>query len=268
MELRNFARKFLETNSIANVIAAGHSPKDEDWIVKLTVKGTHGRLRVLHGAEEVTVYDCPTSMNVGDYGKLRSIARVDEVDGEKVVVKNNFTSLMKLQEWMFDTQNTINTNERMIDEEDEGLYTPLDVLLTTPVASCAGKTYWVKVEIFSISANTFSAAVKYYDSKKNQLFDTAHKGTEPVYKLSFSCQDASLKNKFADLWVFSYDGRGGNLVQNLDLKELNEFSSMVQEERLFHKRYDELMEAENVVMMVECVTDGKGGRLLRVVEIK
>ena len=140
--------------------------------------------------------------------------------------------------------------------------------MTTPIASCSGKTYWVKAEIFSISATTFSAAVKYYDSKKNQFFDTPHKGTEPAYKLSFMCQDSSLKNKFAELWICSHDGRAGNLIKNLDLKELNEFSSLVQEEALYHKRYDELMEAENVVMMVECMTDGKGGRLLRVVDIK
>jgi hypothetical protein len=37
---------------------------------------------------------------------------------------------------------------------------------------------------------------------------------------------------------------------------------------LYHRRYDELLEAENVVMMVECLKDDKGNRLLRVVEIK
>lgn len=77
------------------------------------------------------------------------------------------------------------------------MYTDLNTLLTTPIANCANKTYWVKCEIFSISAASFVAAVKYYDSKKNQLFDTAHKGTDPVYKLSFMCQDSSLKSKFA-----------------------------------------------------------------------
>ena len=207
-------------------------------------------------------------MNIGEYGKLRSIARVDEVDGEDVVVKNNFTSLIKIHEWMFDAQNAINNAEKMIDENDEGLYTDLETLTTTPINSCVGRSYWVKAEVFSISATTFSAAVKYYDNKKNVFFDTPHKGTEPVYKLSLMCQDSSLKNKFAELWIVSHDGKGGNLIKSLNLKELNEFSSMVQEEALYHKRYDELMQAENVVMMIECMTDGKGGRLLRVVEIK
>jgi hypothetical protein len=37
-------------------------------------------------------------MVVGEWGKLRSVARVDEVDEEKVVIKNNFTSLIKINE--------------------------------------------------------------------------------------------------------------------------------------------------------------------------
>lgn len=64
-ELRNFSRKFLEGNSIAKVISTGHAPKDEDWIVKLVLKGSHGRLRVSRGNQEVTVFDCPTRMNIG-----------------------------------------------------------------------------------------------------------------------------------------------------------------------------------------------------------
>ena len=119
---------------------------------------------------------------------------------------------------MFDAQNAINNAEKMVDENDEGLYTPLDILMTTPIASCVNRTYWIKTEVFSISATTFSAAVKYYDSKKNQLFDTAHKGTEPVYKVALMCQDGSLRNKFAEVWVFSHDGRGGNFVKDLNLK--------------------------------------------------
>jgi hypothetical protein len=94
-------------------------------------------------------------------------------------------------------------------------------LLTAPIGSCSNKTYWVKCEIFSISAATFVAAVKYYDSKKNQLLDTPHKGTEPVYKLSLMCSDSSLKHKYAEVWVFSYDGKGSNFVKGLDLNELN-----------------------------------------------
>jgi hypothetical protein len=118
---------------------------------------------------------------------------------------------------MFDAQNAIKNAEKTIDEDDAGLYTDLNTLIATPIANCANKTFWVKAEIFSISAATFVAAVKYYDSKKNQLYDTSHKGTEPVYKISLMCQDSSLKNKFAEIWVFSYDGKGGNFVTGLNL---------------------------------------------------
>ena len=98
---------------------------------------------------------------------------------------------------MFDAQNAIKANDKIIDESEQGLYTNLDTLLSTSPANCANKTYWVRCEIFSISANTFSGAVKYYDSKKNQIFDTPHKGTQPVYKLALLCQDGSLKKQFA-----------------------------------------------------------------------
>lgn len=95
-DLRRFGKGFLESNSISKVIPSGHSPKDEDWIVKLTLKGSHGRYRVERNKEEYTIYECPTLMNVGEYGKLRSVARVDEIDGENVIIKNNFTSLIKV----------------------------------------------------------------------------------------------------------------------------------------------------------------------------
>jgi hypothetical protein len=77
------------------------------------------------------------------------------------------------------------------------VFTELATLLNEPIQNCANKTFWVKCEVFSISATTFVAAVKYYDAKKNQLLDTPHKGTEPVYKLSLMCQDNSLKKKYA-----------------------------------------------------------------------
>lgn len=83
----------------------------------------------------------------------------------------------------------------------------------------------MRVEVFSISAATFSAALKYYDSKKNQVFDTPHKGTSPVYKLSMYCQDSSTDKKYPEIWIFSYDGKCGNFVSNVNLNELNEYSS-------------------------------------------
>jgi hypothetical protein len=241
-EARNFARKYLENNSIAKVVPTGLSPKDEDWIVKLILKGSQGKIRIMRGDEEFTIFDCPTTMTVGEYGKLRSVARVEEADGESIIVKNNFTSLLKIHEWMFDAQNAIKAFDKIHDENEEGLYTSLDTLVSTSPANCAGKSYWIKCEVFSISANTFSGAVKYYDAKKNQMYDTPHKGTSPIYKLNLLCQDSSLKsNKYVEVWIVSYDGKGGNFVSQLNLGELNEFSSLVEEENLYRKRYDELL---------------------------
>jgi hypothetical protein len=122
---------------------------------------------------------------------------------------------------MFDAQNAIRNAEKGMEEEDSGLYTELATLLNSPINNVANKTFWVKAEIFNISATTFVAAVKYYDAKKNAIYDTSHKGTEPVYKIVLTCQDSSLKNKFAELWVFSYDGKGANFVRGLNLNELN-----------------------------------------------
>ena len=118
---------------------------------------------------------------------------------------------------MFDAQNAIRNAEKGMEQDDSGLYTDLATLLNSPIGTCANKTFWVKAEIFSISAATFVAAVKYYDAKKNVIYDTSHKGTEPVYKITLMCQDSSLKNKFAELCVFSYDGKGANFVRGLNL---------------------------------------------------
>ena len=98
----------------------------------------------MKGDEEYTLFDCPTNMTVGDYGKLRSVARVEVIDGERHIVKNNFTSLVRINEWMFDAQNAIKASKKMVDESEEGLYTTFDTLLNTSTANCANKTYWVK----------------------------------------------------------------------------------------------------------------------------
>lgn len=118
---------------------------------------------------------------------------------------------------MFDAQNAINNAGRMIDEAEEGVYTDLDFLSTQPLNEIVNKTFWVKAEVFTISAMTFSAGVKYYDSKKNVTFDTPHKGTTPIYKIGLMCQDGSTDKKFTEIWIFSYDGKCGNFVSNINL---------------------------------------------------
>lgn len=48
--------------------------------------------------------------------------RVDDVNGEKILVKTSFTSLVKIPEWTFDVQNAIRSAEKAI-EDDDGVYT-------------------------------------------------------------------------------------------------------------------------------------------------
>lgn len=83
-------------------------------------------------------------MEVGEWAKLRSVARVEDVDGEKTIVKNNFTSLIKIHDWMFDAQNANINADKGAEEDDCGLYTDLATLQSAPVASIANKTFWVK----------------------------------------------------------------------------------------------------------------------------
>lgn len=83
-------------------------------------------------------------MNVGDYGKLRSIVRVEQVDGENKIVKTNFTSLVKVHDWTFDAQNAQRLNERDAEDDESGVYTELAVLQNSPIANIVGKTFWIK----------------------------------------------------------------------------------------------------------------------------
>ena len=144
----------------------------------------------------------------------------------------------------------------------------MQVLFLYNSAECANRVYNVKCEIFSISANSFNSAVKYYDAKKNQLHDTSKKDTVPIYKVMLLAKDQSLtEKKVAELWVFSHDGKCSNFVPKVDLNDLSEYSSMVQEESLFQERYNNLLEAENVKMTVECLVDGKGNKMFRVIKV-
>lgn len=96
--------------------------------------------------------------------------------------------------------------------------------------------------MFGTTAKDFKSAVKFYDAKKNTVFDTAHDGAVPVYKFQLQCQDSSIRNdknnKFSDIWVFSNDGQGSDFVERVKLGDLNEFSSWKQEGALFDQRLD------------------------------
>ena len=81
-------------------------------------------------------------------------------------------------------------------------------------------------------------------------------------------RDSSLSEKKAvEFWIFSHDGKCSDFVPKVNLLDLSEYSSLVQEESLYEERYNNLLEAESVKMTVECLTDGKGVKLFRVIKI-
>ena len=74
-------------------------------------------------------------------------------------------------------------------------------------------------------------------------------------------------NKFSDIWVFSYDGKGGDLVDRVNLEDLNEFSNYTEENKYFSSRIEDILNAEFVKMTVEVLSDGKGNRTLRALSV-
>jgi hypothetical protein len=120
-----------------------------------------------------------------------------------------------------------------------------------------------------VSTSDFVQALKFYDEKKNALSDSQRKDTTPVYKFNFVCLDESLQKsgKFTEIWVFSYDGKGGDFVNRVNLGDLNEYSNYNAESRYFSNRVEEVLNAESVKMTVEVLSDGKGNRVLRALSV-
>lgn len=68
--------------------------------------------------------------------------------------------------------------------------------------------------------------------------------------------------------MFSYDGQGADFVERVDLNQLNEFSTLKQENLLYEKRFSEILESDNVKMTVEVLSDGKENRAFRALNVK
>lgn len=128
------------------------------------------------------------------------------------------------------------------------MYTDLSYLNSAPLSKIEGKKFFIRCEVFNISAKNFNDAVKYYDAKKNTVSDKASDSTAPVYKIAFSCQDDSIKNdkkeKLADIWLYSYDGQGSDFVDRVSLTQLSEFSTLKQENLFYERKYNEILESE------------------------
>ena len=121
----------------------------------------------------------------------------------------------------------------------------------------------------SVSATDFSTALKFYDEKNNKLDDKPNKSSVPVYRFNFVCLDESVTkgNKFAEIWLFSYDGAGNDFVERVQLEDLNEFSNYAEENRFFSERIESILNAQSVKMTVEVLSDGKNSRILRALHV-
>lgn len=118
-----------------------------------------------------------------------------------------------------------------------------------------------------ISASNFTSAVKYYDEKKFTLSDSLKKDSTPIYKFSLSLTDPSLNGKIADAWVFSFDGKGGDYLERVKLRELNEYTTLVEENSYWEEKAEGLLNSEWVKLTIEVLSDGKNNRLLRAINV-
>lgn len=132
------------------------------------------------------------------------------------------------------------------------------------------RKYYVKVEVAAVSTHDFSSALRFYDEKKNILEDKPGKNNVPVYKFNFVCLDESVSkgSKFAEVWMFSYDGNGADFVERVHLDDLNEFSNYTEESRYFGERIESILNAGSVKMTVEVMGDGKNNRVLRALHVE
>jgi len=110
----------------------------------------------------------------------------------------------------------------------------------------------VKVEVASVSTHNFVNALSHYDEKKRTLSETPKKDTAPIYKFNFACLDESVakNNKFSEIWLFSFDGKGSDFVERVNLTDLNEYSNYTEEGKYFDKRIEDILNADYVKMTV------------------
>lgn len=122
--LRAFGRDYLSYTSILSILPTGITTKDFDLIVEVTRRSEDG-YRLSNGKEEFVLNSIiPSFASEGSIAKLRSVARIDNSDKSKVIVPNNFTSLINIPSWSHDSQ-TFRKNYTAMDVEDDSIYTSL-----------------------------------------------------------------------------------------------------------------------------------------------
>lgn len=101
-QLRRFGRDYLSTTSILSILPTGIHTKDQDMLVQVT-KRTEDGYRLSNGKEEFVLNGVVSFATEGSFAKLRSVARIDTSGKNKVVVPNNFTSLITIPNWTQDS---------------------------------------------------------------------------------------------------------------------------------------------------------------------
>ncbi len=100
--LRRFGKDYLSTTSILSILPTGIHTKDSDLIVQVN-KRTEEGYRLTTGKEELYLNGVASFANSGYIAKLRSVARIDKVGKNKVIIPNNFTSLISIPQWTHDS---------------------------------------------------------------------------------------------------------------------------------------------------------------------
>ena len=131
--VRAFGREYLSSTSILSILPTGINTKDFDLIVEVTRRSEDG-YRVSNGKEELVINTViPSYATEGSIAKLRSVARIDTIGKEKVIVPNNFTSLINIPTWTQDSE-TFRKNYTAMDVEDDSIYTSLAQLNSMPLS--------------------------------------------------------------------------------------------------------------------------------------
>ena len=97
-------------------------------------KRTEEGYKLNNGKEELTLSGISSFAAEGSMAKLRSVARIDQVGKTKVIVPNNFTSLINIRSWTQDSE-IFNKNHTAMDVEDDSIYTSLAQLSSMPLSS-------------------------------------------------------------------------------------------------------------------------------------
>lgn len=133
-QLRRFAKEYLSSTSILSILPTGIHTKDQDLIVQVT-KNTEEGYRLSTGREELSLNGIVSFANEGAICKLRSVARIENDGKAKIVVPNNFTSLIEIPRWSQDSETFQKNYSAMEIEEDDSIYTSLAQLSSLPLSN-------------------------------------------------------------------------------------------------------------------------------------